>query len=404
MPRRSLIVAVGLVLCARVGSMREGGQGPAIDAARRAQALALRTRGSDELFNLDYRQARETFEQAIVLDPNDPSFHRFAAAAIWMGILYSWGAILADDYLGEAEQRVARQPPPADLDRAFRDHITRAISLAERQVKDRPRDADAHFQLGTSNGILASYIATIEGRTLGAAGPGGRAYDENERVLALAPDRKDAGAIVGMYCYTISTLSLPLRLVARLYGFSADRPRGLQLLEAAAGYPSDGQTNAKFMLIVVYNREKRYDDALATIADLQRHYPRNRLLWLEAGSTAFRAGRPDAAVGFLKHGLEMLAADRRDRAYGEEARWRLYDGAALAATGQTDAAAREFSTALGLAAPNWVYGRVHLELGRLADRKGDRTRGASEYRTALALCRAGNDRVCADEAKERGAR
>ncbi len=47
-----------------------------------------------------------------------------------------------------------------------------------------------------------------------------------------------------------------------------------------------------FTLIVIYNREARYDDALRVIGELQRRYPRNRLLWLEAASTALRASRP----------------------------------------------------------------------------------------------------------------
>ena len=83
--------------------------------------------------------------------------------------------------------------------------------------------------------------------------------------------------------------------MARLAGFGGGRERGLRMVEEAASYPSDVQTNARFTLIVIYNREKRFDDALRVIAELQRQYPRNRLLWLEAGSTALRAGRPAAA-------------------------------------------------------------------------------------------------------------
>ena len=41
----------------------------------------------------------------------------------------------------------------------------------------------------------------------------------------------------------------------------------------------------------MYNRERRYDDALRVLQELRRLYPRNRLVVLEAGSTALRAGR-----------------------------------------------------------------------------------------------------------------
>lgn len=57
------------------------------------------------------------------------------------------------------------------------------------------------------------------------------------------------------------------------------------------------------------------------LAELQRAYPRNRLLWLEAGATALRGGRAAEAESQLNAGLRMLAADKRQRMFGEEALW-----------------------------------------------------------------------------------
>ena len=96
------------------------------------------------------------------------------------------------------------------------------------------------------------------------------------------------------------------------------------------------QANALFTLVVIYNREGRYDDALRAIDELQRRFPRNRLLWLEAGTTLLRAGRCAAARDALEQGLRKLATDRRPRAFGEEARWRSAYGAALAGLGRAE--------------------------------------------------------------------
>ena len=82
------------------------------------------------------------------------------------------------------------------------------------------------------------------------------------------------------------------------------------MVEEAAAFDSDVQTNALFTLIVIYNREQRYDDALRVIARLQGMYPRNRLLWLERGSTALRAGRGADARAAIEQGLAVLATDR----------------------------------------------------------------------------------------------
>ena len=158
--------------------------------------------------------------------------------------------------------------------------------VRDARVRERPNDADAHYQIGAAYGFLASYTATVEGRVFESLKSARRAYREHERALALAPARKDAGLVVGMYRYAVSELSLPLRLAAMLAGMGSGRERGLRMVEEAAGYPSEVQPNALFTLVLLYNREKRYDDAMRVIRELQRRFPRNRLLWLEAGSTA----------------------------------------------------------------------------------------------------------------------
>jgi hypothetical protein len=92
----------------------------------------------------------------------------------------------------------------------------------------------------------------------------------------------------------------------------------ITLVEAAASYPGDLQPDALFTLILIYNREARYGDALRVIAALQERFPRNRLLWLEAGNTGLRAGRFADARTALEDGLARLARDPRPHAPGKK--------------------------------------------------------------------------------------
>ena len=57
-----------------------------------------------------------------------------------------------------------------------------------------------------------------------------------------------------------------MRWVAYMAGFGGDRERGMQLIEEAAAYGGDNQDDARFALVLLYNREKRYDDALEQLA------------------------------------------------------------------------------------------------------------------------------------------
>jgi tetratricopeptide (TPR) repeat protein len=309
-------------------------------------------------------------------------------------ISFSRGAVLVDDYLGSiSRQNVAMRQPPPDLAARFQRHITRALQLAETQAGRRPRDVDALYQLGATVGLQASYVATVEGRILGAFRAARRAYDAHEDVLELDASRRDAGLVVGTYRYIVSAMSLPVRMMAYVAGFGGGKDEGLQLIERAARGGGEASADARFALVLLYNREQRYSDALRTLSELQRAYPRNRVLWLEAGATALRAGRAADAERQLVAGRQMLDADKRPRMFGEDALWLQKHGAALVALDRRAEAEALLKRVLGLDARKWVTGRAHAELGKLADLRGDRTTARSHFEQAASLAGQDNDEL-----------
>jgi tetratricopeptide (TPR) repeat protein len=333
---------------------------------------ALRARASAHLYNLDHEEALTDFRQAAAADPQDAAAHRGLATSLWLSITFTRGNRPVDDYLGRSvKPNGPVAPAPADTAEAFRATIERAIALARQRIAANSNDADAHYQLGAAVGLRASYTATVDGSVGGAFRAAREAYDEHERVLALEPRRKDAGLIVGTYRYIVATLALPLRVMAYVAGFGGGRERGLRLIEEAAGYSGENQTDARFALVLIYNRERRYDEALAQLAILRDLYPRNRLVWLESGSTSLRAG----------HAAE---AERC---------------AARAAIGKDAEATADLRGALSLDARKWVHGRAHLELAKLALKAGNKADARQELRQAAALADSDNDPGTADEAR-----
>src|SRR5262249_12425008 len=160
---------------------------------------------------------------------------------------------------------------------AFLDQVNAALTLCRKRAEAAPNDADAQFQLGAAVGLQASYLITVDGKLLGAFRVAREAYTAHERVLELDPKRADAGLIVGTYRYIVSALALPVRWFAYVAGFGGGREKGLQLVENAAAFPGDNQTDARIALILLYNRERRYDAALAQLEQLRTRYPRNRV-------------------------------------------------------------------------------------------------------------------------------
>lgn len=302
---------------------------PARQVSASERAAALRLRGLEYGYNLDYPEALDAFEEAIALEPEEPTNERLAAAVLWMRLLFEQGAVTVEDYLGQARSNIPRRPASVSLVAAFQRHLDRATALAEQQLRGNREDAEAHFQLGAAAALRASYVSTVEGRVRDSVGAARRAYKSHERSLALDPQRADAGFTVGLYRYGISCLPWAMRVVARVAGFDGGRATGIHLVEKASRDSSQVRTDALFTLILIYNREGRHSEALRIIQQLQQRYSRNRLLWLEAASTALRAGRLDDALEAVDAGQAKLAADPRPRAYGEDARWRQQRDAIL---------------------------------------------------------------------------
>jgi tetratricopeptide (TPR) repeat protein len=363
-------------------------------------SAALRAKAANAAYNLDHDVALATFREAVAADPQDSGAYRGLATSLWLSITFRRGNMTVDDYLGRPNKPTASPlpPPPAETVAAFRDAIDKATAIARKGIETNPRDPDAHYQLGAAVGLRASYTATVEGSVLGAFRSAREAYEEHEKVLSLAPQRKDAGLVVGTYRYIVATLSMPFRLVAYVSGFGGGRERGLSLVEGAAAYAGENQTDARFALTLLYNRERRYDDALKQLAVLRETYPRNRLVWLENGSTLLRAGRAADAARVLNEGLARFADDRRPRMFGENALWHYKRGSAFAALGRAEASA-ELKRAIADEGRKWVHGRSHVELGKLALKAGDRTGAREEFRAAIPLCESDNDQAWADEAR-----
>jgi tetratricopeptide (TPR) repeat protein len=368
-------------------------------ATANPRSAELRRAGFQYAYNLDHEEALAVFRRAVEADPGDSAAYLAISSVVWLNLLFQRGAITADDYLGSVtEPNVKLNAPPAAILATFRTNAEKALELGEAQLRRNPLDADAHYNVGAALGQLAAFTATVEGSVFGAMKTAHRAFDEQERVLELDPSRKDAGLVVGSYRYAVASLGIFMRWMAHLAGLGGGRERAVRLLEDCAAYPSDAQTEASLVLVLVYNREQRYDDASRLLARLREQYPRNRLLWLESGATDMRAGRPVRALEFLDAGVAMFERDPRAKAFGEAAMWYAKRGAILVALGERSRAEADLRRSLAAEGRGWIHGRAHLELGKLADLAGDRAAANEAYRRGAALCSGDQDPAGAAEA------
>jgi hypothetical protein len=355
---------------------------------------------SDLAYNLDHDRALAVLEQAMRDHPDNAALPRAHATLVWLNLLFRRGMVLVENYLGPvSKEDVKVAAPPTAASGVFHTNVARSIALSEAQLKRRPDDPAAMFELGSALGLLASWAATIDGKVMGAFGSARRAYNLHERVLAAAPHRVDAGLIVGTYRYLVASLVLPARWLAYMAGFGGGKEKGLGLIEAAASHPSLSQTDARFALVLLYNREGRFAAAQTHLAELRRLYPRNRLLWLESGATYLRAGKPAEAEAVLTEGMRMLAADKRMRMLGEDGHWFYERGMARVRLRRAQDAIADLTEALKHEQIGWVRTRTYLELGKAADLAGNRQGALAEYTKAQQSATTSGDTEAASQAR-----
>jgi hypothetical protein len=175
-------------------------------------------------YNLNYDEAMRLATGLVADHPEASAAHRALATVIWMHVLFDRGALTMDHYLGTVSQsNIQMPPPPADRAARFKQHVDRAIALADADIRRHPQHVDARYDLGVAHGLLASWSATVDGKVASAFGSARRAFDAHEWVLEHAPARQEAGLIVGTYRYAVGALSFPKRWLAYLAGFGGDK-------------------------------------------------------------------------------------------------------------------------------------------------------------------------------------
>ena len=353
----------------------------------------------DLAYNLDYPEALAEGKRLVAEHPADPAAYRAVATVVWMDMVFRRGATSIDHYLGNVTETQFNVPKPApDLDAEFHRSIDKAIELADAHMAARPKDPQALFDSGSAWALKGAYAAAVEGSITNAFKSARHAYNAHERVLELAPARAEANLVVGSYRYAVSTFGVATRVVAYVAGFGGGREKGISMIEIASRQ-GISQSDALFALAVIYSREGRHADAVDKLRELERRYPRNRLLVLEQGAALIRAGHADAASDILTTGLARLDNDTRPRFPGERALWLYKRGLARLNWNHRSEAAADLSAALGAGPVGWVRGRIHVEVGKLADLAGNRAKALTEYTEAASICGRSNDPVCEAEAE-----
>ncbi len=245
---------------------------------QRSRLDTLRAEGYEALYNLDYETARNRFQKMVELAPDSPAGPECMASSLWVQQLNQSWELKATLYSSSADSKLQVDRNQAD---EFHKWVRRAKQLAQARLRKDPRDVEALYFLGAAEGVEASYAAGVERKFMAAFRAGNDSVDHHREVLKLAPDFHDAELTIGLMNYVVGSLPLPTKMLVATMGVRGSKKRGLEMLERVASEGKWAHDIARVLLIDLYKREKRWDDAAKTARELATRYPHNYLFKLQ---------------------------------------------------------------------------------------------------------------------------
>jgi tetratricopeptide (TPR) repeat protein len=287
-----------------------------------ALALSIAPLGAQEtptnraynlFYNLDFDEAIQAFQSAIVLDPNSPDLHNHLAETIVFREMYRDGALESE--LVSGDNSFLRRPklnPSPETEKWFLDEIGRAMSLAEASLKADPKDAAAMYALGISYGLRSDYYWVVKKAWRDSLKDATSARRLHNRVSEIEPTNVDARLVQGLDDYIVGSLPLVYRMFGFLVGIRGDKELGIRTVQEVARDGEKNRVDAQIFLCALYRRENQPRQAIPIVQDLIRRYPRNYLLHLELSQMYSLAG--DGAGGL--RAVEEVAALKTSHAPG----------------------------------------------------------------------------------------
>ena len=370
---------------------------PWITDAERARFEELRRSGLDALYNIDYDKAERDFKEIVKLFPNHPGGYQLLAARVWIKTLYESRRLQGSLYSSENFYTSGDDKVDPKIITEFRNFTREAKRLAEAKLKQDPKNIEARDFLANTEGLKAAFEEAVERRHFAALRDGNDAVNHHREVLKLDPKYIDAQITIGLYEYVVGSLPLGIKIIAGATGYRGSKKRGLAMLEQVAREGRWAQDDAKTVLVLLYRREKRFDDVLKLTRELSAKYPRNYLLRIETADALVsiaevKRSQKDlaGAAQAEKEAFATFEEVLRDRTMRDVAA-RALDlihfkyGEVLMTAGHHDRAAKEFLAATKVdRGEAGLITMAHLYAGWSFDVAGKRDEAVAQYKEVLA--------------------
>jgi tetratricopeptide (TPR) repeat protein len=239
-------------------------------------------RALQRMFNADFTGANTLITEEIRNHPENPFLYSLRAAALLFSE-FSRMQILELDFFADDESLTNRKRlnPDRNIRADFFQAIGHARALSSARLAIDPKDVNASYALFVAAGVETDYTLLVEKSYRRGYSLSKETQKYANRLLGMNPPIYDAYLSSGMLEYGVGNLNWFFRLFIRFDRISGNKQKAIEYLKLVIDHGRYYSTYAKILLSVIYLRDRKPEQALDLLKELERDFPENTLIQKE---------------------------------------------------------------------------------------------------------------------------
>lgn len=244
--------------------------------------------GIEAFYQTEWGEAHKIFSEIKKEYPKDPTPHFFESMMPFLEYFFvEQSEELANDFLRKSEK---------------------ATTLSLEKLEASSSDTTMVLMLSGLYGYRG-LVAAGQGEHRIALQSGLKGFNYTRKLLSINSNRPDARIGKGMFYYMVGSVPNGMKWATNLFGLSADIEDGFHELKIAANSSSYVSNDAKMMLMYLYQKEKRLDDALLYANELTEELPNNVIFLYKKADILENLGNREAALRVYNTIIEKNNSD-----------------------------------------------------------------------------------------------
>ncbi|TVQ67915.1 MAG: hypothetical protein EA360_01060 [Balneolaceae bacterium] len=170
-----------------------------------------------------------------------------------------------------------------------------AVQLSQQALRASPNDTTMVLMLSGLHGYRG-LVAAGENRHRIALSSGLTGFNYTRKLLSMDSARPDARIGRGMFYYMVGSIPSGMRWASNMVGLRADIEDGFEELKKAAETDSYLRNDAWMMLMYLYGKEERYEEALFFADKLTQALPENVIFLYRKAEIHEKLGNVEQAI------------------------------------------------------------------------------------------------------------